>query len=635
MAVRATDTVTLAVAVDVQQVDTWYKLQASTATPPSKPDTADPSGWDTTEPTYDGTATNTLYTCTKTTLTDGTFYWSAVSKSTSYEAAKEAWNKADGAQTAADTALADSVEYIVGTQTAATNLWKGATRDSELKAGKTIAYKLPYAGNSSAATLELTLAGGGSSGAKGVRLNTNNSANVNVTTHFGAGSVVTMTYDGEYWRVTMFNTNDNTYNRMLYSQAVKARAQDSSHTGFVGTHVICGTVDGYVNIAAGAIFDLSYPLLWYATGAGTTIAAGSTANNHYLRYESVKYTVNGTVQGGAAYKMLYLKGTVLDNLFTIAASPFMTTTVPTGEDGYCYIPLGSMTSATNGSFVSSSQLYCYKDGAFGPVSLREASLAAKTATNYITKQGSGDTWVHAEGMGPGSDNEPTSTTRGWRIGDALELFRGTLSMMKAWVDENLVARVRVGLETAGHSVFSPDGMEVFDYDADSEEEVSVAQFGKDGTRIGKSDDVYVSIDSDSFDIVDGRRSVSFTQATFQRQRIQMYPSDASDFLIGKPPTNYNEGDQATGLFFYLEDGNLFHIKNYVSDDYGHFDLDAYEGVFGVHFNGKTGKSSMIFAGRAAYPLFISSTVPTNASSFGMTRCFVYCTADNGLYYCTD
>lgn len=37
----------------------------------------------------------------------------------------------------------------------------------------------------------------------------------------------------------------------------------------------------------------------------------------------------------------------------------------------------------------------------------------------------------------------------------------------------------------------------------------------------------------------------------------------------------------------------------------------------------------------AYPMFIWSTTPTNSSTFQVSPCFVYCTADNGLYYCTN
>lgn len=92
MTIKARDQVTISIGVDVASVDTYYKLQASTASVPQKPTTESPSGWSTTEPGYDGTTTNTLYTCQKTTLTDGTFYWGAVSKSSSYEAAKQAAN---------------------------------------------------------------------------------------------------------------------------------------------------------------------------------------------------------------------------------------------------------------------------------------------------------------------------------------------------------------------------------------------------------------------------------------------------------------------------------------------------------------------------------------------------------------
>lgn len=80
--------------VDVAAVVPHYLLQASTATPPAKPTTKDPSGWSTTEPAYQEGSTQTLYTCERTDLTDGTYAWSSVSVSSAYEAAKQAYNKA-------------------------------------------------------------------------------------------------------------------------------------------------------------------------------------------------------------------------------------------------------------------------------------------------------------------------------------------------------------------------------------------------------------------------------------------------------------------------------------------------------------------------------------------------------------
>ena len=53
-----------------------------------------------------------------------------------------------------------TAEVIVGTQAAATNAWTGNATFSELRDGQTILYWLPFAGTSSSATLDLTLANG-------------------------------------------------------------------------------------------------------------------------------------------------------------------------------------------------------------------------------------------------------------------------------------------------------------------------------------------------------------------------------------------------------------------------------------------------------------------------------------------
>jgi len=247
------------------------------------------------------------------------------------------------------------------------------------------------------------------------------------------------------------SNNANTYDRVLYNSNVKAAAN------LTAARIVCGNSAGYKNIGAGTVFDITYPLLYN----NTAYNSGAVRADLDLVRINIAFSNNGTIESAAQHSMVYLKGTIIGNAFTIAASPFMTCKVPTSADGYCYLPLGRLRdSTTNGQFTSSHELWCYKDGAFGPVSLREASQAAKTATNYITKQGSGDTWIHAEGMGPDSSNNPTSTTRGWRIGDALDLFRGTVSMFKAWVD-GTVAKVRVGVESAGHAIFTPNGMQVY------------------------------------------------------------------------------------------------------------------------------------------------------------------------------
>lgn len=84
--------------------------------------------------------------------------------------------------------LADS-EFIVGTQTAATGSWTGVSIDSELYDGKQISYWLPYNGSGNA-TLNLTLAGGSTTGA----VNCYYGGTSRLTTHYSAGNIIRLVY---------------------------------------------------------------------------------------------------------------------------------------------------------------------------------------------------------------------------------------------------------------------------------------------------------------------------------------------------------------------------------------------------------------------------------------------------------
>lgn len=109
MAVKASVTITISKYRDTDSITRYYKLQASTAAAPAVPTTLTPSGWSTSEPTYTSGSTNTLYYTDCIIFSDGTFQYTddgngKAVKSSSYEAAKEAYNKAQAAQDSADTA---------------------------------------------------------------------------------------------------------------------------------------------------------------------------------------------------------------------------------------------------------------------------------------------------------------------------------------------------------------------------------------------------------------------------------------------------------------------------------------------------------------------------------------------------
>ena len=352
----------------MQSVTRYYLLQSSTSSIPSKPTANPPTGsWVKTEPSYTSGSTNSLYLTDLTVFTDGSFSYSDVSLSSSYEAAKAAYNKAVAAEGKASTALAQSVEYIVGTQTAVTGNWTGVSMDGALYAGKTIAYKLPYAGSGDA-SLTLTLADGSTTAAAPVYMN-----NTRVTTHYPQYTVIKMTYDGASWRTDNYYTNSDSYDRRLHNSAIKAAAAVTK------AHLIAGTDAGYKDFAASLAFDLAYPILY----ASAAISANATAKTTYEAYPEVVFSTTGTIQGGAAHKILWLKGTVTGNTFTIAEGNWLTTVVPAEDDGLYYIPLGVMSSTTTGYFASSDRLYAFVDGAFQPLDNASRKLAEKAREEVV------------------------------------------------------------------------------------------------------------------------------------------------------------------------------------------------------------------------------------------------------------
>ena len=221
-------------------------------------------------------------------------------------------------------------------------------------------------------------------GAKAIKYLANGAkANLPAANYLRANQIVDFVYDGSNW-VADFSYNANNYDRRLHNNYVKAAGNVTSGA------LVCGTSAGYVQVAANAVFDLTYPILW----AGAAWTSGTQYANAYEAYPSVQIATTlavANIPGIAANKMVYLKGTVDGNQFAVAASNFLTCTAPTTEDGFCYIPVGVLgndytSSATNKLyFASSKELYAYKDGAFGPISMREASAVRSTVDAALGK----------------------------------------------------------------------------------------------------------------------------------------------------------------------------------------------------------------------------------------------------------
>ena len=118
-------------------------LQSSTLNTPAAPTVNPaPSPWVTTEPSYTEGSTNTLYTVDLTVFTDSSFDYSQVSKSSSYEAAKAAYNKAVAASSTAASAI--TLANVV--DAAAKGLVKASKTDPGQQQGR-IWFVLNDAGN--------------------------------------------------------------------------------------------------------------------------------------------------------------------------------------------------------------------------------------------------------------------------------------------------------------------------------------------------------------------------------------------------------------------------------------------------------------------------------------------------------
>lgn len=182
-------------------------------------------------------------------------------------------------------------EFIVGTQTAATGSWTGATTDAELYDGKQITYWLPFAGSGNA-SLNLTFPDNTTSGA----IPCYYGGTSRLTTHYGAGNTVRLTYRKN---VTVGSTT-----------IAEGWWADSNYTdGNTYTSAYCGTSAG---TAAKTATCTNYKLLTNSYLHLTVV---------YANTSQTALTLNVNSQGA---KPLYINGVVSSNTnYTLPAGTYL------------------------------------------------------------------------------------------------------------------------------------------------------------------------------------------------------------------------------------------------------------------------------------------------------------------------
>jgi len=318
---------------------------------------------------------------------DGSTMTSLSSKVTTLESSLNGFKTIVADTYATKTEFSGKDPFIKGTQTAATGSWTGTAPFTALEDGQQITYWLPYAGSGNA-TLNLTLSNGTTTGAVACYY----SGTTRLTTHYAAGNVIHLTYRKNvtigsstytgWWADANYDTNY--YDRLRYQKAIKASA------AITAGNIIVGNASGYHHLKTGTSFDIGYPILY----AGAAISSGSTGTNNYLIYS---FTVTTTQSISlTAYKAVYIKGTLDGVTFTPASTAPLTQTVPTSEDGYFYMLLGTAVTSTTMYLLSEHPLFKYDGDGFKSVEqilMETQTIAEQTADQFtwLVKSGTSST----------------------------------------------------------------------------------------------------------------------------------------------------------------------------------------------------------------------------------------------------
>lgn len=286
--------------------------------------------------------------------------------------------------------------FIRGTQAASTNVWTGPLPDgvTDYYDGLMIDYWLPFAGTSTAATLNL-----GGKGAKPVYRG--NAATSGVTTHIAAKTVAHLTYvvdsginsGNGAWIMSSYydsNTNDTTTGYTRYSHGTYKT------TTAVGRYVLCLSKNETQVVPVTAVnnstattktlttdtFDPFGPIYYFTNNGSTTQTAANTAlsvSYMWTTYSNINLSYSFNTGSTLTNNQdVYIKATPTNgHMATLASTPIVQA-LPASDDGFIYIKLGHACSTSNIAMSYEHPIYWYKNGAVRPYGGDAATIGGKT-----------------------------------------------------------------------------------------------------------------------------------------------------------------------------------------------------------------------------------------------------------------
>ena len=297
-----------------------------------------------------------------------------------------------------DIGISTGAEFIYGTQTAATNLWTGVTKDTELYDNKEIIYFLPFAGTSSNTGLNLTLADGTETGFKAVYYN----SSTRHTTQYGQYQMVRMVYHSSlrigstvynqgWWIDYARDLNDSAYyiktsgavyktSTALYRYQICLEVND---TTIVPINTVNNSTATTKTLTTSSFKPFGKILYYNST---TTVNANANVPDGRIYYGSsvnLSYSFNtGTTL--TAQKAVYMVCTPQSDGTAKLYSTPITQALPSTDDGRYYIYLGQAYTTSNIYLYTYHPVYMYKNGLVREVS-QYAEHAGSTSYDSATE----------------------------------------------------------------------------------------------------------------------------------------------------------------------------------------------------------------------------------------------------------
>lgn len=291
---------------------------------------------------------------------------------------------------------------VKGTQTSKTGNWTGNINVSALYDGLTIAYWLPYAPDGNA-SLNLTLNNGTTTGA----INCYYDGTSRLTTHYGAGNTILLTYwsnaniNGSsytgWWAHSQYYTYDTVQQGINYAQFQADTGGIQNYSLFLRT-----VNDKYASIVTSAgtgtktkstlAFDLSRLYLYYCNNA---IAVDGYTSTWYVKTSyplaDMRYSFNITSNAGlVGKKPVYLVFNAIQtgNGYHTLADNWWVQDLPTSVDNKLYMYLGMAYDWYRMDLELNHPIYYFENGSIqtyydGYFAGRLSSSQITTALGYI------------------------------------------------------------------------------------------------------------------------------------------------------------------------------------------------------------------------------------------------------------